>query len=99
MYEAFLSARLASETALDVLAGRADTLDAYPAALARHHARHLAASWTAKLAVDRHPRVIYALTPVVWPVVEKLLRGELGAPGDAWPLLRGPLRAIALLAR
>jgi geranylgeranyl reductase family protein len=99
MYEAFLSARLAAEAALDLLAGRASTLAAYPLRLADHHARHLAASWTAKLALDRHPRVIYALSPVVWPVVERLLRGELGAPGDARPLLRGPLRAIALLAR
>jgi geranylgeranyl reductase family protein len=99
MYEAFLSARLASEAALDVLAGRAGTLADYPRRLAQHHARHLAASWTAKLAVDRHPRVVYALTPIVWPVVERLLRGDLAAPGDASPLLRGPLRAIALLAR
>ncbi|HEY6052603.1 MAG TPA: hypothetical protein VIU86_01660, partial [Gaiellaceae bacterium] len=99
IYEAFLSARLAAEAALDVLAGRADSLDAYPHRLAEHHGRHLAASWTAKAVLDRHPRVVYALTPVVWPVVERLLRGELAAPGDARGPVRAPLRALALLGR
>jgi flavin-dependent dehydrogenase len=99
MYEALLSARLASAAALDVLAGRAETLDAYPPALAARHARHLAASWTAKLIVDRHPRVIFALTPIVWPVVERLLRGELDAPERARGSTRITLRALALLGR
>ncbi|HET8607198.1 MAG TPA: NAD(P)/FAD-dependent oxidoreductase [Gaiellaceae bacterium] len=99
MYESFLSARLASEAALDVLAGRAADLSAYPRRLAEHHARHLAASWKAKAILDRHPRVVYALTPLVWPVVEKLLRGELDAPGDARGPVRAPLRALSLLGR
>jgi geranylgeranyl reductase family protein len=99
MYEGFLSARLAAEAAGDVLAGRAQTLDAYAAKLEEHHARALAASWTAKVVLDRHPRLIYALTPIVWPVVERLLRGELLVPTDARGPVRAPLRALALLAR
>ncbi|MGZ4388870.1 MAG: geranylgeranyl reductase family protein [Gaiellaceae bacterium] len=99
IYEAFLSARLAAEAALDVLAGRAESLEAYPQRLAEHHAGQLAAAWKAKAVLDRHPRVVYALTPVVWPVVERLLRGELAAPGDARGPVRGPLRALALLGR
>jgi geranylgeranyl reductase family protein len=99
MYEALLSARLASEAALDVLAGRAETLDDYPRRLAQHHARHLAASWTAKLIVDRHPRLIYALTPIVWPVVQRLLSGELDAPDQARGRTRLTLKALAVLGR
>ena len=99
MYEALLSARLASEAALDVLAGRADTLEDYPRRLAQHHARHLAASWTAKLIVDRHPRLIYALTPIVWPVVQRLLSGELDAPDQARGRTRLTLKALAVLGR
>jgi flavin-dependent dehydrogenase len=96
MYEAFLSARLAADAALEVLAGRADTLEAYPRRLAEHHARHLTASWTAKLIVDRHPRLIYALTPVVWPIVERMLRGE---PEAARTKTRLTLRALAAISR
>ena len=99
MYEAFLSARLAVDAALEVLSGAADSLASYPARLAATHARHLAASWKAKVAVDRYPRLIFALTPLVWPVVERLISGELGAPGDATGSVRGPLRAISLLGR
>jgi flavin-dependent dehydrogenase len=99
MYEAFLSARLASEAALDVLSGRAATLEEYPRRLAGHHARHLAASWTAKVIVDRHPRVIHALTFAVWPVVERLLSGDLEAPSEARGGARLTLRALALLGR
>ncbi len=96
MYEALLSARLASDAALDVLAGRADSLADYPRRLAQHHARHLAASWTAKRIVDRHPRFVYALTPVVWPIIERLLRGE---PDRAHSRTRLTVRALAALGR
>jgi flavin-dependent dehydrogenase len=96
MYEAFLSARLAADAALEVLAGRADTLEDYPRRLAEHHARHLTASWTAKVIVDRHPRLIYALTPVVWPIVERMLRGE---PEAARTKTRLTLRALAAISR
>jgi geranylgeranyl reductase family protein len=70
MYEALLSGRLAAEAILD------GKLIDYPRRLAQHHARHLAASWTAKRIVDRHPRLVFSLTPVVWPIVVRLLRGE-----------------------
>ena len=97
IYEAFLSARLAADAALAVFAGRADSLEAYPRRLAAYHARHLAASWKAKAALERHPRAVFALTPLAWPVVERLLRGELAAPGDARGAVRAPMRAISLL--
>jgi geranylgeranyl reductase family protein len=73
MYEALLSGRLAAEAILE------GQLADYPRRLAQHHARHLTASWAAKLIVDRRPRLVYSLTPVVWPLVVRLLRGDTDA--------------------
>jgi geranylgeranyl reductase family protein len=101
MYEAFVSSRLASAAVLDLLAGRADGLEPYTDAVTRELGRHLAASWGVKLAIDRYPRAIFALTrlPLVWGAVERLIAGELSHPGAARGLVRGPLRLIELLAR
>jgi geranylgeranyl reductase family protein len=101
MYEAFVSARLAAEAALDVLAGRAETVEAYTDRLSRALGPLAGASWGAKLALDRFPRATFALAraPLVWPVVERLVRGDISAPGEARGLARPPLKAIAALAR
>jgi geranylgeranyl reductase family protein len=101
MFEAFVSSRLAAEAALDVLAGRASTLEPYDGALKAALARHTAASWSAKLAFDRFPRLAFELSKprVVWPVVEALLCGDLGSPGEATGVARGPLKALSGLAK
>ncbi len=101
MYEAFVSARLASEAALDVLAGRAETVEPYAERLATALGPLAGASWGAKIALDRFPRATFALAraPLVWPVVERLVRGDISAPGEAHGLARPPLKAIAALAR
>ena len=101
MYEAFVSGRLASDAILGLLGGAAGSLDPYGDALRGELDQHLAASWGAKLALDRFPRAIFLLTrlPLVWPAVERLLAGELSHPGAARGLARGPLRLIELLAR
>jgi geranylgeranyl reductase family protein len=101
MYEAFVSARLASEAALDVLAGRRDGVEPYAERLAQALGPLAGASWGAKLALDRFPRTVFALAraPLVWPVVERLVRGDLSAPGEARGLARPPLKVIAGLAR
>jgi geranylgeranyl reductase family protein len=99
MYEAFLSARLASETALEILDGRAGSFAAYPARLAAHHSRWLAASWKAKRVVERYPKLVVALAPLLWPVVEQLYTGELSSPGEARGPVRVALRGLALLGR
>ena len=79
IYEALLSARLAADAALDVLAGRADGLEPY------HHAvtarlEHLY-RWSGRIkrAVDRFPRLSLAVVrvPPLWPVVESVVHGEL----------------------
>jgi geranylgeranyl reductase family protein len=101
MYEAFVSARLAAEAALEVLAGTADGVDAYTERLAGALGPLAGASWGAKLALDRFPRTVFALAraPLVWPVVELLVRGDISAPGEAKGLARPPLKAISALAR
>jgi geranylgeranyl reductase family protein len=101
LYEAFVSARLASAAVLDLLAGRASSVDAYTPALARELAPLAAASWGAKVALDRYPRTTFLLgrTHLAWRVMERLLLGEIAAPREARGLTRVPLKAIAALAR
>jgi flavin-dependent dehydrogenase len=101
MYEAFVSARLASAAVLDVIAGRAGSLDAYGARLDAALGPLATASWGAKIALDRFPRATFTLAraPLVWPVVERLVRGDISAPSEARGLARPPLKAIAALAR
>jgi len=101
MYEAFVSAGLASEAALDVLAGRSQTVEAYGERLVAALGPLARASWGAKIALDRYPRTVFALAraPLVWPVVERLVRGDLSAPGEARGLARPPLKVISGLAR
>ena len=79
MYEAFVSARLASEA---ILTG---DLEGYAAALVAALDRHAAASWAAKRAFDRHPRAVFAAAraPGVFKVVAGLLCGDVAHPADA----------------
>ncbi len=101
MYEAFFSGRLASEAVLELLAGEAESLDAYGPTLTRHLAVHLWAAWSLRAALDRFPRTTYALAKgrLVWPVVEKLVTGELPDVRATRGLARAPLKALSLLAR
>jgi geranylgeranyl reductase family protein len=101
MYEAFVSARLAAETALELLEGRAATLDAYALRLDAALARTLAASWKAKYALERFPRLVYGVArlPLVWGFTSAFLRGDLAHPGDAKGLVRAPLRLVDALGR
>lgn len=101
MYEAFYSAKLVAEAALDVLAGRAETLEPYEAAVERRIAPLTRAGWGAKAAFERFPRTTFALArlPVTFRALEKLLRGELAAPGEARGAERAAIRAIYAVAR
>jgi geranylgeranyl reductase family protein len=101
MYEAFLSAQLVADAALDVLAGRADTLEPYAQAVERRITPLTTAGWGAKLAFARFPRTTFALAriPATFRVVEKLLRGELSHPGAARGLEKGSIRLIYAVAR
>ncbi len=101
MFEGFLSSQYASEAALDLLAGRAESLDPYGPRLAKRLANHLWASWGVKVALDRYPRATFGLasTKIVWRSVERLVRGEVADVGGIRGLARPPLKGIALLAR
>jgi geranylgeranyl reductase family protein len=99
MYEAFVSARLAAESTLELLGG--GTLDGYEPALERELGRTLAASWKAKLALERAPRVVFGVArlPLVWGFTAAFLRGDLAHPDEATGLVRAPLRLVEALGR
>src|SRR5262245_56180014 len=101
MYEAFLSARLVTGAALDVLAGRAENLDAYQAAVERRIAPLTRAGWGAKRAFERFPRTTYAVARlnVTWRALAKMLQGDLPDPGAARGAELAAIRAIYGLAR
>jgi flavin-dependent dehydrogenase len=101
MYEAFLSARLVSDAALDVLAGRAENLDAYHAAVERRITPLTRAGWGAKRAFERFPRATYALIrlPVTFRALDKLLQGDLSDPAKARGLERAAILAIYVVSR
>ena len=99
MYEGFVSARLASEAALDLIVGRADTLGPYAGALTGALSSQASASWAAKRALDRFPRLVYgfARLPPVWRFADALLRGELRSPSDARGTAKAPLKVVKAL--
>jgi geranylgeranyl reductase family protein len=99
MYEAFVSARLAAEATLDVLSGRAPSLEPYAGALNRTLGPEASASWAAKRALDRFPRIVYgfARLPPVWRFADALLRGELRTPSEARAAARVPLKIVKVL--
>jgi geranylgeranyl reductase family protein len=101
MFEGFLSSLYASEAALDVLSGKAPTLEPYGPRLARRLATHLWASWGVKVALDRFPRMTFALasTPIVWSAVERIVRGDAADVGEIRGIARPPLKLVKLLVR
>jgi geranylgeranyl reductase family protein len=100
MYEAFLSAQLVAEAALDVLAGRSENLEPYEQAVARRITPLTATGWGVKAAFDRFPRTTFALVrlPPTWRAVERVLMGELSHPGAARGLEKAAVKAIDAVA-
>jgi geranylgeranyl reductase family protein len=99
MYECFVSARVAAAAVLDLLAGRARSLEPYQQAVDFELAALHRASWKLKRALDAWPRLSWQLarSPLVWRTVERLLRGDLAQPGEQHGIARVPLRALAFL--
>jgi flavin-dependent dehydrogenase len=101
MYEAFLSGKLATAAALDLLAGGRDRLDTYGDELQSSLARLVAASWGIKAALDRFPRLSFAIVrqPSVWRVTAAVMRGDLASPHEATGRARGPISLLRVLAQ
>jgi geranylgeranyl reductase family protein len=101
MYECFVSSKLAADAILDLLAGRAASLEPYGAAVDAALSSLHRASWRLKLALDRWPALSWrvARTQLLWRSVEKLLLGELASPSEQHGLARVPLRALDVLGR
>ena len=95
IYEAFLSGKLAAEA---VVAG---DLEAYERELRRALSSQLAAAWGAKVALDRFPRLTYAVvrTPYLWKAVESLIGGEVPSPSAMRGLRRASMRMVEAIAR
>jgi geranylgeranyl reductase family protein len=101
MYECFVSSKLAAAAILDLLGGRAASLAPYEAAVETALMPLHNASWKLKRALDRWPRASWriARTRLLWRTVERLLEGELSAPGEQRGVARIPLRALEALGR
>jgi flavin-dependent dehydrogenase len=101
IYEALVTARLAAEHTLALLNRTAETLDPYELAVRRELDPLASAGWSAKVALDRYPRAVFAVlrVPVTWGVIEKLLLGEVSHPGEARGAGGGAMQVIEGLAR
>ena len=101
MYECFVSSKCATDAILALLAGRVSTLAGYEPAVDAALGPLHKASWKLKIALDRWPRASWrvARTQLLWSSVERLLSGEIGAPGEEHGLARIPLRALSVLGR
>ena len=95
IYEAFLSAKLASEALL------AGDLQTYDAELRRRLSSQLSAAWGAKVALDRFPRLTYAVvrTPFLWNAVVSLIGGDVPSPSAMRGLRRASMRVVEGIAR
>jgi geranylgeranyl reductase family protein len=101
MYEAFLSAKLAAGATLDLLAGRARGFEGYERELGRALGSQLAAAWGAKVALDRFPRLTYAVvrSPFLWKAVVSLIGGEVPSPSAMRGVRRTSMRMVEGIAR
>jgi geranylgeranyl reductase family protein len=101
IYEALVTARLAAEHTLDFLDGAAESLEPYASAVRRELDPLAAAGWSAKVALDRYPRAVFAVLrlPFTWRVIEKLLLGEVSHPGEAQGAGGRAIQVIEGLAR
>jgi geranylgeranyl reductase family protein len=95
IYEAFLSAKLATEAFL------AGDLARYERELRQSLSSQLAAAWGAKVALDRFPRLTYAVvrTPFLWNAVVSLIGGDVPSPSAMRGLRRASMRAVEAIAR
>src|SRR5205085_2523744 len=75
--------------------------DAYDGGLKQALGDIVAASWDAKLALDRFPALTFGLLRPrpVWRVIDRVIRGDLAHQRRAAGLARLPIEGLTLLAR
>jgi len=95
MYEAFVTGELAAE---HILAGE---IEAYDLAVHQRLDQLASAGWGAKKALDRFPRTVFTIMrlPFTWPVLEKLIVGDVAHPGEARGAGLTAMKAVKTLAR
>jgi geranylgeranyl reductase family protein len=95
IYEALLSAKLATEALLT------GDLESYDATLRSRLSSQLSAAWGAKVALDRFPRLTYAVvrTPFLWNAVVSLIGGDVPSPSSMRGLRRASMRVVDGIAR
>lgn len=82
MYAAFLSSRLVTDAAMDLLSGRIADLEPYARTLVSEFGQMFGFAWNAKIAFDRFPRLSLGavLSPPGWRTLENMLCGEIREP-------------------
>jgi geranylgeranyl reductase family protein len=100
IYEAFVTARLATDHTLALLEGRTEHLESYDGAVRRELDPLSSAGWGAKKALDRFPRAVFTVMrlPVTWRVLEKLMLGEVAHPGEARGAGKAAMKLIQSLS-
>jgi len=95
MYEAFVTGKLAADS---ILAG---DVEGYETAAHQRLDQLASAGWGAKKALDRFPRAVFAIMrlPFTWPVLEKLILGDVAHPGEAKGAGLTAMKAVKTLAR
>jgi flavin-dependent dehydrogenase len=95
MYEAFVTGQLAAD---HIVAG---DVEGYETAAHRRLDQLASAGWGAKKALDRFPRAVFAIMrlPFTWPVLEKLILGDVAHPGEAKGAGLTAMKAVKTLAR
>jgi geranylgeranyl reductase family protein len=101
MYEAFFSARLAAAATIDLLEGRAGSVEPYEAVATRALGPVAAAGWGAKVALDRYPRAVFTLMrlPMTWRGLEKVVLGDVSSPTATKGAERRAMKLVEALAR
>src|SRR5262245_14792156 len=95
MYEAIVSGKFAAEA---ILGGG---LEAYESRVLTELGPLHGASWSAKHAIDRYPRLVFGIArlPIAWPVIARIVRGDLKDPTRAQGLARAPLKVLDRLGK
>jgi flavin-dependent dehydrogenase len=101
IYEAFFSARLAAAATIDLLEGRAASLEPYHHAVTRALAPVAAAGWGAKVALDRFPRAVFTLMrlPMTWRGLEQVVLGDVSGPNATTGSERRAMKLVEALAK